>query len=166
MPFEAFPNAVSDRACFPPGTLWRDISAVIGSDAGGAMRSYDRNSPEAAARIIALVLIADGHVCQSELDALDRLDASRELGLAPGALPCILQTLCEDLLLDAYGGARSSRVDSGTLASLMAEVDEPALQRTVVRLAEGAANADRYLAEGESIVLEGMRRGWHLRAGG
>ena len=30
------------------------------------MRSYPRNSPEAAARIVALVLISDGHVCSSE----------------------------------------------------------------------------------------------------
>jgi hypothetical protein len=34
------------------------------------MRSYSRNSPEAAARIVALVLIADGHVCRSEFDVL------------------------------------------------------------------------------------------------
>ncbi|MDH4418178.1 MAG: TerB family tellurite resistance protein, partial [Acidovorax sp.] len=34
------------------------------------MRSYPRNSPEAVARIIALLLISDGHVSRSELDAL------------------------------------------------------------------------------------------------
>jgi|SRR5882762_2694647 len=66
------------------------------------MRSYPRNSQEAAARIVALVLISDGHVSQSEFDTLERPDASRELGLEPGALPCILQTLCEGLLLGAY----------------------------------------------------------------
>jgi hypothetical protein len=57
------------------------------------MRSYPRNSQEAAARIVALVLISDRHVSQSELEPLERLDASRELGLEPGALPCILQTV-------------------------------------------------------------------------
>ena len=37
------------------------------------MRSYPKNSPQAAARIVALVLIADGHVSQSEIDALNHL---------------------------------------------------------------------------------------------
>jgi len=30
------------------------------------MRTYPRNSPQAAARILALVLISDGHVSRSE----------------------------------------------------------------------------------------------------
>jgi hypothetical protein len=47
------------------------------------MRSYPHNSPEAAARIVALVLISDGHVCSSEFDILKQLGAERELGLEP-----------------------------------------------------------------------------------
>lgn len=34
------------------------------------MHSYPKNSPEAAARVIALLLISDGHVSRSEMDAL------------------------------------------------------------------------------------------------
>jgi uncharacterized protein (UPF0548 family) len=68
------------------------------------MRSYPRNTPEAAARIVALVLIADGHVCRSEFEVFEILDGPRELGLAPGSLPRIVQTLCEDLLMGRFGG--------------------------------------------------------------
>ena len=57
------------------------------------MRSYPRNSPEAAARIVALVLISDGHVCSSEFDILKQLGAERELGLEPQLLPHIVHTL-------------------------------------------------------------------------
>ena len=35
------------------------------------MRSYPTNSPQAAARIVALTLLADGHVDGIEMDALD-----------------------------------------------------------------------------------------------
>ena len=45
------------------------------------MRNYPRNSPQAAARIVALLLIADGHVSRSEMDALYGRDIERELGL-------------------------------------------------------------------------------------
>jgi hypothetical protein len=121
------------------------------------MRSYPRNSPEAAARIVALVLIADGNVCRSEFDALNRLDAAGVLGLAPDGLPRIVQTLCEDLLM---GGM----VDDEGLALLMAEVDDPALQRTVLRLALAASQADRHLADGETLVLNAAARHWGIGA--
>ena len=125
------------------------------------MRTYPCNSPEAAARLVALVLIADGHVCQSELDALDRFGAARELGLQPDAMPRIVQTLCEDLLLGAYAsGSLLANVDDGALASLMAEVTEPALRVKVLRLANVVANADRHRAEGEALVLEAASRHW------
>ena len=127
------------------------------------MRSYPRNSPEAAARIVALVLIADGHVCRSEFDALNHLEGPRELGLEPDGLPRIVQTLCEDLLMGDNGsGSMLGSVDESTLASLMAEVSEPALQQKVLRLAVAAARADRHLADGEAMVLAAARRHWGL----
>jgi len=130
------------------------------------MRSYPRNSPEAAARIVALVLISDGHVCSSEFDILKQLGAERELGLEPHLLPHIVQTLCEELLLGGYAtGSLLDTVDDSTLASLMAEVSDPALQMTVLRLSLAAARADGHLADGETVVLEAARHHWRLAYG-
>ncbi len=138
--------------------------SFLAEPGGNLMRSYPRNSPEAAARIVALVLIADDHACQSEFDALNRLDAARELGLEPDALPRIVQTLCEDLLLGDYAsGSMLTHVDAGTMVSLMAEVDDPVLQRKVWRLAVSAARADGHLADGELAVLEAARRCWRFQ---
>ena len=39
------------------------------------MRTYPTNSPQAAARVVALATLADGHLSRSELGALDRLGA-------------------------------------------------------------------------------------------
>lgn len=63
------------------------------------MRSYPHDSPEAAARIVALVLISDGHVCSSELDILKQLGAERDLGLEPQLPHHIVHTLFEELLV-------------------------------------------------------------------
>lgn len=128
------------------------------------MRSYPRNSPEAAARIVALVLISDGHVCSSEFEALSRLDAARDLGLEPHDMPRIVQTLCEDMLMDGFdGGSILSHMDDGSLASLMAEVDAPELQGKVMRIAAAAAHADRHLSDGEATVLDAIGRHWGMR---
>jgi len=125
------------------------------------MRSYSRNSPEAAARIVALVLVADGHVCRSEVEALQRLEIEGALGLAPGGFAAVMHTLCEDLLAGAYGnGSMMCSVDEATLAALTAEVEDPALRHTVLRLAGAAAAADRHLAEAEALVMAAARRYW------
>ncbi len=127
------------------------------------MRSYPRNSPEAAARIVALVVIADGHVCRSEFEVFERMAGSRLLGLQPDSLPRIVQTLCEDLLMgDPGGGSLLGAVDDSAMASLKAEVDEPSLQRKVLSLAVAASGADRHLADGETLVLAAARRPWGL----
>lgn len=127
------------------------------------MRSYPLNSPEAAARIVALVLIADGHVCRSEVQALQRLDVERELGLAPGAFAQVVQVLCEDLLTVAYAGSSTMcSVDDETLAALMAEVDDGELQARVLRLAAAAAEADTHRADAEDMVVATARRRWGL----
>ena len=118
------------------------------------MRSYPRNSPEAAARIVALALISDGHVCRSEIEALRQLQVEQELGLAPGSFAQVVHTLCEDLLMGAYGGGSMMwSVDESTLASLLAEVDEAGLQAKVLHLAIAAAGADQHLADAEALVV-------------
>jgi hypothetical protein len=130
------------------------------------VRSYPHNSPEAAARIVALVLISDGHVCSSEFDILRKLGAERELGLEPQLLPHIVHTLCEELLAGGYEtGSLIGNVDDGALASLMAEITDPALQRKVLRLSLAAARADGHLADGETLVMEAARRHWKLLDG-
>ena len=131
------------------------------------MRSYPHNSPEAAARNVALVLISDGHVCSTEFGILTQLGAERELGLQPQLLPHIVHTLCEELLLGGYqAGSLMDNVEDSTLASMMAEVSDPVLQRTVVRLSLAAAGADGHLADGEALILEAARHHWRLVDGG
>ena len=127
------------------------------------MRSYPHNSPEAAARIVALVLISDGHVCSSEFDILKKLGAERELGLEPQLLPHIVHTLCEELLASGYEtGSLMGNVDDSAVASLMAEISDPALQRKVLSLSLAAARADGHLADGETMVVEAARHHWKL----
>ncbi|MBB2486357.1 TerB family tellurite resistance protein [Mitsuaria sp. WAJ17] len=130
------------------------------------MRSYPHNSPEAAARIVALMLISDGHVSSSELDTLKQLGAERELGLEPHLLPHVVHTLCEELLATGSGtGALMISVDDSILAALMSEISDPVLQGKVLHLSLGAAQADGHLADGEVIVLDAARRHWRLSDG-
>lgn len=125
------------------------------------MRSYPTDSPQAAGRILALMLIADGNVCTSEISALTQQGAEPRLGLAEGSLGVLLRDLCEDLMMGGYqGGALSGYLDEDSLRGMMREVTSPPLQAEVIRLAHAAAGSDAHLAEGEAFILDAARRLW------
>lgn len=126
------------------------------------MRSYPRNSPQAAARVLALVLISDGNVCRTELDTLSRHADLRNLGLDPQQLHGIVRTLCEDLLMEGFDGRSVlTRVGDDWLARLVSEVDAPHLQAQVMRLAALAVQADQHLSESEVAMIDAIRHIWN-----
>lgn len=128
------------------------------------MRHYPPNSPQAAARIVALALLADGNVTKAELDVLAQHDAYRTLGLTQAELHEVLQSFCEDLLDNArLAWSEACRIDPRSLAELMADIDDPVLRRTVLRLCLLVVDADDHVAEGESIVLNAAVEHWGLQ---
>jgi hypothetical protein len=129
------------------------------------MRSYPANSPEAAGRIVALTMLADGHISQTELDVLQRGDGCDSLGLRPDRLQEVLHCLCEDLLHGAnLAWSEACRVDPCTLSRLMAEIDDPALRERVLALCVRVAEADDHVSDGESLLLTHAVEQWGLHA--
>ncbi|GAB4557204.1 MAG: TerB family tellurite resistance protein [Rhizobacter sp.] len=128
------------------------------------MRSYPHNSPQAAARIVALTLLADGHLAKAELDVLDRLGVHEQIGLEREVLHSVLHTFCEDLLSTAHlTWADSCRIDPRTLAALMGEIDDPELRVKLMRICAAVVEADAHVADGEAIVLGAAVEHWGLQ---
>lgn len=125
------------------------------------MRAYPINSPQAAARLLAMALVADSHYSVTELKTLDRLEASRQLGLSPEEVKSVIDNFCEDLLL-ADGGDwnGSAQMNDATRRQLLAEVQDPALQERVWHLCEAVALADGHLADGEVELLDTLAFAW------
>lgn len=129
------------------------------------MRHYPRNSPQAAARVLALSMISDGNVSRSEIEAVRQSGIEMSLGLPVGGLGEVMQTLCEDLLQGAASaGTLTCCIDEPLVAALLGDVDDTALQRQLMAAIYAAAEADGHLAEGEKQVLGAMRRCWPLAA--
>lgn len=125
------------------------------------MRHYPRNSPQAAARIVALALLADDHLCQAELDRLEQLDAFGRLGLTPAELLSVAHGVCEDRMACsdlAWGGA----LDDDTLRALLAELGDPALRATVLQLCHAVVQADGQPVEAEAAILRLAEEQWGL----
>ena len=127
------------------------------------MRTYPNNSPQAAARIVALAMLADGEMGEAELDVLDRLRVHEQLGLRPEELHVVVNAMCDDLLSEAQlSWADTCRVDPATVAEMMAEIDERDLRLTVLRLCVAVVEADDRVDEGESILLTAAVEQWGL----
>jgi uncharacterized tellurite resistance protein B-like protein len=127
------------------------------------MRSYPVNSPQAAARIIALTVVADGDIGEAELELLDRLAMHEQLGLARHELHALLDTFCEDLLSSGQlKWADACPVDERTLAALMGEIQDRALRLKLLRLCFELAEVDAHVDDGESRVLVAAVEHWGL----
>ncbi len=118
------------------------------------MRSCPANSPQAAARIVALTVVADGDIGEAGIEWLDRLAVHDQLGLARHELHALLDIFREDLLSsDRLKRADACPVDERTLADLMGEIRDPAMRRKLLHLCVTLAESDAHVPEGESIVL-------------
>ena len=127
------------------------------------MRSYPANSPQAAARILALTLVADGDIGDAEIEWLDRLIVHEQLGMARHELHAVLDTFCEDLLSsNQLKWADACPLDERSLADLMGEIQDPALRLKLLRLCVELAEADAHVDDGESIVLVAAVEHWGL----
>lgn len=127
------------------------------------MRNYPHNSPQAAARIVALALLADGSLCKREIDVLDRLDAQGQIGLGRSELHGVVHEFCEDLMCSMQlTWEDACRVDEHTLRALLAEISDPALRRLVLQLCRQVIEVDAHVSEGEALLLSSASAQWGL----
>ncbi len=129
------------------------------------MRSYVIDSPKAAARVVALTMLADGHVSQAELDVLQRHGGCEQLGLEPDDLQDVLLALCEDLLHGrTLSWADTCCADLLSVVRLLNEVADPVLRERVLALCRSVAEADNRVCDKEAQVLTHAVEQWGLQA--
>lgn len=130
------------------------------------MRSYAPNSPEAAARVVTMALLADGHLSMTEVQAIDRLKVSRKLGLEPSQFTAVLEGFCNDLVVSHRGPwTGSSQLDVYIRDQLMSEITHPHLQTEVMSLCAALIKSDGHLADDEVRMLDMLAGAWPTRFG-
>ena len=125
------------------------------------MRAYPIDSPQAATRLLAMALVADGHFAPCELKTLDRLDASARLGISHQGMKKVIDTFCEDLLEAQRGEWRgTSGLTLQQRERMFNEVRNPRVRAEVRQLCEAIVKSDGHLADGEVELLDAMVRAW------
>ena len=122
------------------------------------MRSYLVDSPHAAGRILALTMIVDGNLAESELAALDSSKILSHIDLDHANFQRLLNDLCDDLLTSTSHGA--IRVDNELIDSLLGEIVNPDLRRSLLHAMWSIADADGWLADAEAVLLTRASNAW------
>ena len=116
------------------------------------MRPYVTNSPHAAGRLLALTMVVDGNLAESELSALRRSRILQHVELDQPAFQGLLHALCDDLLTCSVR-AGQVQLDPALIDSLLREIDDPDLRRHLLQAMWSIADADGWLADGEAVLL-------------
>jgi tellurite resistance protein len=125
------------------------------------MRNYSIDSPQAAARIVSMVALADGHLCDRELDRMCELGATSALGLTREQLLRVMQEYYEDMQMYVdCGWTDACRLNPASLDAMLAEVRDPQLRQEVLRLCLAVADADAHGSDSEHRVIDMARSRW------
>lgn len=124
-------------------------------------RHYPRNSPQAAARIIAAALLANGDIKAAEWQSLLDTNAIERLGLQTLEWHTVLDDLCRDLLSNTCSD-RVCLIDAQTLAAWLDEVDDLSQRALVLELCAQVIEADGEVHPGETLVLRAALEHWVL----
>lgn len=127
------------------------------------MRRYAPNSPQSAARLLALALLADGGIDASELRSLEHHRVFQRLGLTVDQFDATTREFCEDLLsASRHSLSGQLDLDPELIDALLAEVSDPTLRKKLLRAMLDIVHADGHLAGGEAVLMSRALHKWDL----
>jgi uncharacterized tellurite resistance protein B-like protein len=127
------------------------------------VRNYSKDSPEAAARIVALALMADGTIDRSESQLLEGQGVIRQLGLDHEEFDKIFYEFSEDMLTTAHRLASGQlELDALNINKLLEEICAPELQKKLLWIMLDIVNADRRMTAGEASLIAQALKKWEI----
>lgn len=125
------------------------------------MRQYETDSAQAAARVLALALLADGGLDQAELRSLARTNLVRQLGMSDEAFETVLRNYCHDVLQGTnYIDGMHLRLSSEIMQSLLDDIRDPGLQWMLMGAMREIADANDVISVGEAALLAAAAERW------
>lgn len=139
---------------------WQTTSA--GQQTSATLDRRSLNAPgvdESPARVLAMLVAADGRIDERELQALDRLDAFQRLGVSRERVIELAQG-CIDVI--GVGLSRKAWLRTAHLDALLDEVDDGRSRLFVCRLAAAVLVADGRITRDKRVVYERVLSRWRV----
>jgi hypothetical protein len=126
------------------------------------MHAKNHVASEAPARILALLVAANGRIDDSELRTLDGLEAYRRLGVKRERFIELSQQCLEEIGTSLCDQSWLRMSDMLYVDALLDQVDDPAMRLLVCRLAAGVITADGRVSKDERRVYGHMLGHWQI----
>jgi hypothetical protein len=128
------------------------------------MQVINRPTRDAPARVLALLVAANGHIRVDELTLLERLDAFARLGVSRSRFIELAQRCLEELggSLREQSWLRVS--DLVYVNGLLDAVDDEALRMLVCRLCAAAITADGHVSREERMLYNHALARWRINS--
>ena len=131
------------------------------------MRHYATDSPEAMARVVALALMADGAIDPSELMLFERHHIAARHGINHQCFNTVMQEFCEDIQVTALRETSGQlALAPETIAELLQDIRNPALQQNLLRAILDIVHADNRLVGSEAAIVSQAMNSWGLDLSG
>ena len=127
------------------------------------MRHYTADSAEATARVVALALLADGALDNSEIQALQKHSILDNLHIDPDVFDRVMHEFCNDVLQSARApNIGQIEIDREVINHLLDDIRSPQLQKDALRAVLDIVNADWCLSGGEAVLVSQAMSRWGL----
>ncbi len=128
------------------------------------MKQYVANSPEAMARIIAMMMVTDGELHDSEIGFLDGIDAFRHLGLSRDQFTEVARQYCSDLQLECDPEDRITLLEPGRIDAMAALITDFHKREVVCAQLLGVIDADGDVDGSETAFFRYLLNIWDMDA--
>lgn len=127
------------------------------------MPAIQRSHQHAPARVLALIVAADGRITANELGTLERLRAFRRLGISREDFIALAQDCVDEVGHALHEQSWLRSADVLYLNGLLDAVDDDALRLLVCRLGAAAITADGRVRSDERMVYEHALARWRIQ---
>jgi uncharacterized tellurite resistance protein B-like protein len=131
------------------------------------MQPYLANSPEAIARVLAMMLISDGHLDDREIERMRKIEALRRLGVPSAVFLKVARDYCRELAdLAAHSDDDTvGLIDFQRIDATLDAVTDPVKRVLLSRLSADLIACDGTVDDGEVLVYEHMLSRWQIDKG-
>jgi uncharacterized tellurite resistance protein B-like protein len=126
------------------------------------MQSYPANSPQAMARVIAMMMVTDGELHDTEIEFLERNRAFEALGLSRIEFREVARQYCADLIATSAAVDTIRLIDPARIDQIIACITDTKKRKVVCKHALGIIVADGDVGGQEVAVFRYVLTVWDV----
>jgi len=126
------------------------------------MKDYERNSPQAVSRILAMMMITDAKLDDREVEVLDELRVFDIVGITRAGFSEVVKDYCAELMETGGASGKIRLVDKARIDRIIDLVDDPQKRVNTCGMILNIANADGTLHDSELAVFGYILERWGM----